>query len=318
MALGDEGTLFVGSRREGKLHAVLDRNGDGRSDKTRLIAEDLNMPSGLAFRDGALYVGAVSRILRFDEIEQRLDEPGEAVVVTDALPAIRHHGWKYLRFGLDGWLYFQVGSPCNICESEDEIFASIARIQTDGTGLDVYAHGVRNSVGFDWHPETGELWFTDNGRDRLGDDVPPDEMNVAHEKGLHFGYPYCHGGDIADPELGAGHPCSDYEPPARNLGPHVAAIGMRFYTGEQFPEPYRNAIFIAEHGSWNRSQPIGYRVTTVRPEGRKGASYDVFAEGWLQEGEAWGRPADVLMMPDGALLVSDDQAGAIYRISYSP
>ncbi len=312
------GVLFVGSRREGKVYAVVDKEGDYRADEVYVIDSGLQLPSGVEFRDGSLYVAEVSRVLRYDGIEQRLSDPPEPVVVYDGYPGEFHHGWKYIAFGPDGKLYVPVGAPCNICESpQDERFATITRLNADGTGVEVYAHGVRNSVGFDWHPETGELWFSDNGRDHLGDDSPPDELNRASRAGQHFGYPYCHGDDISDPELGDKRPCSEFEPPAQRLGPHVAALGVRFYTGEMFPSQYRNQIFIAEHGSWNRSEPIGYRVTLVRLEGPSNVrSYEVFAEGWLQGDEAWGRPVALLQMPDCSLLLSDDKAGVIYRITY--
>ena len=323
MALGDKGTLFVGSMRAGKVHAVVDRDGDQKADQVLTIASGLNMPSGIAFRDGALYVAEVSRVTRYDGIESRLDNPGAPVVVYDKLPGDRHHGWKFIAFGPDGMLYVPVGAPCNICERDDP-YASILRMKPDGTGLEVYARGVRNTVGFDWHPVTKELWFTDNGRDALGNDVPSDELNHAPKPGMHFGFPYCHQGDVADPEFGK-RPCSEFQPPAQKLGPHVAAIGMTFYTGTMFPAEYRNQIFIAEHGSWNRDTPLGYRVTVVKVDGGKALGYTPFAEGWLQEGgprgrggvgSNSGRPADVLVMPDGALLVSDDEGGVIYRIAY--
>jgi glucose/arabinose dehydrogenase len=323
MALGDKGTLFVGSMRAGKVHAVVDRDGDQKADQVLTIASGLNMPSGIAFRDGALYVAEVSRVTRYDGIESRLDNPPAPVVVYDKLPGDRHHGWKFIAFGPDGMLYVPVGAPCNICERDDP-YASILRMKPDGTGLEVYARGVRNTVGFDWHPVTKELWFTDNGRDALGNDVPSDELNHAPKPGMHFGFPYCHQGDVADPEFGK-RPCSEFQPPAQKLGPHVAAIGMTFYTGTMFPAEYRNQIFIAEHGSWNRDTPLGYRVTAVTVDGGKALGYTPFAEGWLQEGgprgrggvgSNSGRPADVLVMPDGALLVSDDDGGVIYRIAY--
>jgi glucose/arabinose dehydrogenase len=274
------------------------------------------MPNGVVFHDGALYVAEVNRILRYDDIEAHLSNPPPPVVVNDSYPRDTHHGWKFMRLGPDGMLYVQVGAPCNICQRADPRYASITRLKLDGTGFEVFAHGVRNSVGFDWHPQTKELWFTDNGRDWLGDDRPPDELNRAPQPGLHFGFPYCHGKDIADPEFGNKRPCSDFVPPVLDLGPHVAALGMRFYTGAMFPPEYRNQIFIAQHGSWNRSQKIGYRVMRVRLEGNRAAEYEVFAAGWLQGEQVWGRPVDVQVMPDGALLVSDDHAGAIYRISY--
>ncbi len=316
MALSPNGTLYVGSRGAGKVHAVVDRDRDGRADQVYLIDKGLKMPSGVAWRDGALYVGDVSRVLRYDGIEERLQNPPEPVVISDGFPKDRHHGWKFIAFGPDGLLYVPVGAPCNVCDEKDPIYASIARMKPDGSGKEVFARGIRNTVGFDWHPETRELWFTDNGRDMLGNDLPPDELNVAPRAGMHFGFPYCHGNGVVDPEFG-GRPCNTFTPPARELGPHVAAIGMRFYSGSMFPAEYRNRIFIAEHGSWNRDEPIGYRITMVRLEGGKAVSYEPFAEGWLnKEGKVWGRPADVLVMPDGALLVSDDEAGAIYRISY--
>ncbi|HWP99434.1 MAG TPA: sorbosone dehydrogenase family protein [Vicinamibacterales bacterium] len=317
LALGPGGVLFVGTRSEGNVYAVVDRDGDERADRVYTIARGLNMPNGVAVREGALYVAEVNRILRFDDIERRLENPPKPVVVNDTLPRERHHGWKFIAFGPDGLLYVPVGAPCNICLSEDERFASILRMKPDGTGVEVFAHGVRNSVGFDWHPRTKELWFTDNGRDWLGDNAPPDELNRAPKPGLHFGYPFCHGRDIADPEFGTRRRCSEFVPPVQELGPHVAAVGMRFYTGRMFPPEYHGQIFIAEHGSWNRSTPIGYRVTVVTLDGDRAVAYRPFAEGWLQGSKAWGRPADVLVMPDGALLVSDDEAGVIYRISYA-
>jgi len=316
MALSPHGTLFVGTRTAGNVYAIVDRNQDNTADEVITLARGLNMPNGVAFRDGALYVATVNRILRFDDIESHLDNPPQPVVVNDSFPRDRGHSWKFIRFGSDGMLYVPVGAPCNICEREDERYASITRMKPDGTDLEVFARGIRNTVGFDWHPQTQELWFTDNGRDWLGNDLPPDELNHAPQKGLHFGFPYCHGGNIPDPKFGEEHKCEEFTPPAILLGPHVAALGMRFYTGTMFPDEYRNQIFIAEHGSWNRSIPIGYRLTLVRLENNRAVEYKVFAEGWLQNGRAWGRPVDVQVMPDGALLVSDDKANAIYRISY--
>lgn len=316
MALGPNGTLFVGTRGEGKVYAVLDRNGDNRADQVITLAAGLNMPNGVALRDGALYVAEVNRILRYDNIEARLANPPKPVVINDSFPGDTHHGWKFIRFGPDGLLYVPVGAPCNICKPDPAHYAAIFRIRPDGTGLEQFARGVRNTVGFDWDPATGELWFTDNGRDWLGNDRPPDELNHAPRAGMNFGYPYCHGKEIADPEFGTGQSCGESAPPAVELGPHVAALGMRFYTGTLFPAEYHRQIFIAEHGSWNRIPPIGYRITLVRLKNRQPASYEVFADGWLQGLTAWGRPVDLQVMPDGALLVSDDKAGAIYRISY--
>jgi glucose/arabinose dehydrogenase len=317
MALGDEGVLFVGTRDKGRVYAVTDGDGDHVADRVRLVDEGLNRPSGLEFHAGALYVGAVNRILRYDGIEARLDDPPEPGLVTDALPDKSLHGWKYLRFGPDGWLYIPVGAPCNVCEEPG--FAEIRRVRPGGGGMEVFARGVRNSVGLAFHPDTGELWFTDNGRDRMGDDIPDCELNHAPTAGLHFGFPYCHQGDVPDPEFGAGKSCADYTAPALRLGPHVAPLGLTFYTGEMFPGKYRGSLFVAEHGSWNRSQKIGYRIKRVFfDEDGQVAGQEVFAQGWLQNESSWGRPNDVLVMPDGALLVSDDEAGVIYRISYQP
>jgi glucose/arabinose dehydrogenase len=323
MTLGDKGTLFVGTRLVGRVFAVVERDGK-REVKT--IAQGLHRPNGVAFKDGALYVAELSRVLRYDDIENRLDNPPEPKVVFTDLPKDEPHGWKFIAFGPDGMLYVPVGAPCNICEPS-EAHALIRRIKPDGSGSEVVARGVRNTVGFDWHPQTRELWFTDNGRDNMGDDVPRDELNTAPKAGLHFGFPYCHQGDVSDPEFGTKRPCAEFQAPARQLDAHVAAIGMRFYTGTMFPAEYRNQIIIAEHGSWNRSTPQGYRLSLAKLERNKVVSYTRFAEGWLRGlkpapagtamiGDVWGRPADVLVMPDGALLVSDDRAGVIYRISY--
>ena len=314
LAHGKGAVVFVGTRREGKVYAV--RYRDGRATQVVTVASGLRMPNGVALKDGALYVAEVSRILRFDDIEARLDDPPKAVVVTDRYPPETHHGWKFIRFGPDGALYVPVGAPCNICDPDANRYALISRIKPDGSGYEVVARGVRNSVGFDWHPDTKELWFTENGRDYLGDDLPHDELNHAPRAGLHFGYPYCHQGDTLDPEFGRGKKCADYVAPAAKLGPHVAALGMRFYTGSQFPSEYRHGIFIAEHGSWNRSTPLGYRIARVDVSGGKVTRNEIFAEGWLQGRGAWGRPVDVEVMPDGSLLVSDDHAGVIYRIAY--
>lgn len=316
MTLSPNRTLFVGSRGQGKVYAVLDDDQDQKADRVITIASGMNSPNGVAFRDGNLYVAEINRVLRYDSIESKLDNPPDPVIVNDNFPSDTHHGWKFIRFAPDGKLYVPVGAPCNICLRDDERYASIMRMNAEGSGLEVFAHGVRNTVGFDWHPTTNELWFTDNGRDWLGDNQPPDELNHAPQPGMHFGFPFCHGGDLPDPEFGVQRNCDEFVPPAMKLGPHVAALGMRFYTGTMFPEEYRHQIFIAEHGSWNRSVPIGYRVTLVRLENNQAVSYETFAEGWLQGGGAWGRPVDVQEMPDGALLVSDDKAGVVYRVYY--
>jgi len=318
MTRGSEGTLFVGSRGDGAVYAVLDRDGDQQAEEVLTLVTELNTPNGVAFRDGDLYVAETHRVWRYRDIESHLRSPPQPELILDNLPKDRRHGWRFIAFGPDGWLYVPVGAPCNACRPADERYASMLRMRPDGTGLEIFARGIRNTVGFDWRPETEELWFTDNGRDWLGDDRPPDELNRATGAGLHFGYPYCHGGDIPDPEFGQERGCQEFTPPARNLGPHVAAIGMRFYTGDMFPEEYRNQILIAEHGSWNRAEPLGYRLSLVRQEKGQVTAYEVFAEGWLQGGSPWGRPVDLLVMPDGALLVSDNQASVIYRITYQP
>ena len=317
MTWGDKGTLFVGSRG-GRVFAVtLPAPGSREPARVRTIASGLRDPSGVAFRDGALYVSAVSRILRFDAIESRLDDPPAPVVVTDRYPGDSHHGRKFIAFGPDGKLYVPIGAPCNICEAQDDRHSVITRINPDGSGYEVVARGVRNSVGFDFHPVTKELWFTDNGRDWLGDDQPPCELNRLQKAGQHFGFPYCHGRDVVDPDYGAKRACSEFVAPVQNLGPHVAPLGMRFYTGTQFPAAYRGQVFVAEHGSWNRSRKIGYRVMLVRLDANgKALAYEPFAAGWLDGERAWGRPADVSVGPDGSLYVSDDGSGTIYRIRY--
>ncbi|TMB04016.1 MAG: sorbosone dehydrogenase family protein [Deltaproteobacteria bacterium] len=343
MALGPSGVVFVSTRREGNVYALIEAKRTNKADRIVTLAKGLQNPNGVAFRGGALYVAERSRVLRYDDIERHLDSPPKPVVLRDDFPKEAHHGWKFIAFGPDGWLYVPVGAPCNVCKSE-AIFATITRLSADGKQREIYARGVRNTVGFDWHPDTGVLWFTDNGRDEMGDDTPPDELDRAPRPGLHFGFPHCHGNGIADPEFGRERPCSEFTTPAADLGPHVAALGMRFYTGSMFPPEYRKNIFIAEHGSWNRTIPSGYRIVRVVLDGDKVVSQEVFAAGWLPPDpkpedphkghtlradesadaaprgakrlQAWGRPVDVLVMPDGALLVSDDTADAIYRIHY--
>lgn len=325
MALGryadGRGVLYVGSMGVGNVYAVeLDQ---GRAKAVHIIASGLPMPVGVAYRDGRLYVSAVSRILRLDGIDDRLSDPPAPVVVTDRFLGATHHGWKFIAFGPDGWLYVPVGAPCNICDP-DARFANIQRMKPDGSAVEVVARGVRNSVGFDWNPTDHSLWFTDNGRDMIGDDLSSDELNHVTKSSQHFGYPYCHQGDTPDPEFGSKRKCNEFGPPVAKLGPHVAALGMRFYTGKQFPDAYRNNVFIAEHGSWNRSKKIGYRVVRVVLD-RQGrvVQLEPFVDGWLQRDaggkeSVWGRPADVLVMPDGSLLISDDLVGAIYRVWYAP
>ncbi len=318
MTLSPGGTLFVGTRGEGKVYAI--PTPLGPQPRPRVIASGLTTPVGVAFRDGALYVSSTSRIVRLDDIESRLDNPPRPVVVSDRFPTETHHGWKFIAFGPDGYLYVPVGAPCNICARDESRYANIMKLRPDGSDLQLVARGVRNTVGFDWHPRTHELWFTDNGRDWLGDDQPDDELNHVTAPNQHFGFPYCHAGDLPDPEFGKARQCSEFIPPVAKLGPHVAALGMRFYTGSQFPAEYRqNNIFIAEHGSWNRSERIGYRIVrVVLDDSGHAVSQQVFAQGWLRDGKPWGRPVDVQVAPDGSLLVSDDMAGAIYRIRYAP
>ncbi|WP_408408418.1 PQQ-dependent sugar dehydrogenase [Paraburkholderia aspalathi] len=316
MALSPKGILYIGSL-DGHVYALELQN--GRVTARHVIASGLETPAGVAWRDGTLYVSAVSKILRFDAIDAHVNDPPKPVVVTDSLPTETHHGWKFIAFGPDGKLYVPQGAPCNVCLKGRDRFGMIGRMDPDGSHYEVVARGIRNTVGFAWHPVTHELWFTDNGRDLMGDDVPDDKLNRAPRAGMDFGFPYCHGGDTPDPEFGKDHPCSAFTPPVVKLGAHVAAIGMRFYSGSMFPAAYRNNIFIAEHGSWNRSKKVGYRVVRVitNPDGSS-TRQEVFAEGWLQPGESvWGRPADVQPMPDGSLLISDDYAGAVYRVTYS-
>lgn len=318
MALGDRQTLFVGTRRQGNVYAIrMDK--DWRPVETFLVASGLRMPNGVAFRNGSLYVAEVNRILRFDNIETSLLQPPKPAVVSKAYPSDEAHGWKYIAFGPDGKLYVPVGAPCNICERDNPIYSTITRLEPNGQYMEIYASGIRNTVGFDFHPRTGELWFTNNGRDWMGDDQPPDTLHKAPRKGLHFGFPYCHAGRFPDPDFGDKRSCAEFAKPEIELAPHAAALGMKFYVGDRFPAEYRDQIFIAEHGSWNRSTPIGYRLTLVRLENNRARSYETFAEGWLPSepgAKPWGRPVDLLVLPDGSLLVSDDLAGAIYRITY--
>ena len=330
MALSPEGTLFVGTRRPfetldspngSALYAIVDKNNNNHAEASEIsvIAEGLNNPNGVAFKDGSLYVAEINRIIRFDDIEAQLASAQEPFVVMQ-LPSYLTHGWRYIGFGPDGKLYVAMGANCNVCQHDDELNATIVRMNPDGSDMEIFAKGVRNSVGFDWDPATGELWFTDNGRDLLGNDVPSDELNHAPVQGLNFGFPTCHSGSIPDPDLGSdkNYTCNTMVPPAWMMGPHVAPLGMRFYTGTQFPEKYQGQIFIAEHGSWNRDAPIGYRLAMVRVQNNTAVGHEIFAEGWLQNGAAWGRPVDLQTLKDGSMLVSDDLNSLIYRISYSP
>jgi glucose/arabinose dehydrogenase len=315
MALGAKGTVFIGTRSD-RVYAITP-NADGtKAAHTQVIATNLNSPNGVAYLKGSLYVAEINHVIRYVDIEENLSTSQKPTVVSSSFPSDTHHGWKYIAFGPDGFLYIPVGAPCNICEKKDP-YAALLRMKSDGSALTTFAHGIRNTVGFDWDPLTKNLWFTDNGRDFLGDNFPPDELNLAAKPGLHFGYPYCHGGDIADPDFKS-RPCSEFEKPMQKLDSHVAALGMKFYRGTQFPSDYRNQIFIAEHGSWNRTSPIGYRVSLVKLDSkRRPISYEVFADGWLKGSKASARPVDILELKDGSILVSDDFGGKIFRIFYS-
>ena len=312
LALGDEGTVFVSTRKGRSVYAVV---AGGEGTQTIELLGGLNTPNGIAFYEGDLYVAEIERVTRYVDIESRLNDMPEAEVLDIKLPSEKHHGWRYIGFGPDGKLYISIGAPCNICEEAG--FGQIIRMNPDGSEREVYAEGVRNSVGLAWHPDTGHLWFTDNGRDMMGDDLPPGELNHASAPGQHFGYPYCHAGDIPDPKFGQDKDCSDYRSPAQKLGAHVAPLGMRFYTGTMFPSRYRGQIFIAEHGSWNRSKKTGYRITLVSLENGVPVSYEPFATGWLENESVSGRPVDLLVLSDGSMLISDDHAGKLYRISYT-
>jgi glucose/arabinose dehydrogenase len=313
LRLGDKGTVFVSNRVLDKVYAVVERGGKR---EVKVIAAGLDRPNGLAFHNGALYIGEGTKISKLEKIEDRLDNPGKPAVIYDDLPNHQSHGWKFIAIGPDHKLYINVGAPCNIC-IPPETNAQIRRINLDGSGAEVFARGVRNSVGFDWHPITKDFYFTDNGRDWLSEDLPEDELNRVTKVGQHFGFPYCHQGNFTDREFGWGRSCDEFTPPIALLGPHSAALGMRFYTGKMFPPAYRNAIFIARHGSWNRTKKIGGDVVVVKlkTDGTV-RSVEPFITGFLQNNEYWGRPVDVQMLKDGSLLISDDYAGAVYRVTY--
>ncbi|VXC24602.1 PQQ-dependent sugar dehydrogenase [Maribacter litoralis] len=320
MAMGDEGTLFVGTRTENNIYAIQDTNGDFKADNV-MVLDTMEVPNGIAMRNGDLYVAQVGNLWKYPNIEDQLDGELEKELIYDDFPTEFHHGWKYIAFGPDDKLYVPVGAPCNICNrtDEDDRFATISRMNPDGTNREIYARGVRNSVGFTWHPDTKQMWFTDNGRDMLGDDIPPCELNTVTEAGQHFGYPFCHGGIVKDPEFGDLHPCSDFVEPALQLDAHVAPLGIKFYTGNMFPAEYKGKAFIAEHGSWNRSKKVGYRIMMVDIEDGAVVNSEPFIDGWLDEvaQKASGRPVDMLMLEDGSMLISDDYGDAIYRVTYA-
>ena len=316
MTLGDNGVVYIGTGASGVVYAVEDSDHDGLVDKKHIIAKDLYMPNGVAYRDGSLYVAEINRIIRFDHITENLVKPPSPAVVYDKLPLNQHHGWKYLRVGPDGKLYSAIGAPCNICKPEPP-YGTLFRIDPDGSHFEIIAEGIRNSVGFDWQPETNALFFNDNGRDYLGDDSPPEELNRWSKPGEHFGYPFCHAGLIVDPELGKGKNCKDYASPVWQYNAHNAPLGMRFYRGKQFPSAYKNQLFVALHGSWNRAKPDGYKVVMVKFEQGKPIAEEAFVSGWLSNDDTvLGRPVDILELPDSSLLISDDQNGLIYQVKY--
>jgi glucose/arabinose dehydrogenase len=313
MRQGDKGTVFVSSLFvAGKIYAVTDTGGK-RQVKT--IAEKLFLPNGIEFHKGSLYVATPKDITRYDDIEAKLDNPPAPVMVYDKLPGDVPHGWKFIKIGPDGKLYIPVGAPCNICDPSDR-YSQIFRMNLDGTGMESVVKGMRNTVGFDWHPKTKELWFGDNQRDWLSEDMPPDELNRVTKQGQHFGFPYCHGGVMTDPQLGWGKSCGDYVKPVLLIGPHAAPLGMRFYTGKMFPAKYHNAIFLTRHGPWNRTQKYAADVVAVFIDEKGNARMEPFLTGLVENNQYLGRPADVLVMKDGSLLVSDDHNGAIYRVTY--
>ena len=318
MVTGPKGTVFMGTRAIGRVYAITEKDGKR---EVRTIIQGLTQPNGLAVKDGALYVFAINKVLRYDNVEDKLDNVGDPVELTDkfGLPPDVHHNWKYVAFGPDGKLYVQIGAPCNICEINPGVHGQIRRYNADGTGMEIIARGVRNTVGFDWHPGTKELWFTDHGRDWAGDG-PQDELNRIRkgQEGAHYGFPYCHANGVPDPDIKIPNPCSGVVRPAALTGPHAAGLGIKFYTGNMFPKTYQNAAFIARRGSWNRDKKFGFDVALARVSGGS-ARITPFMTGLLDEAknEFYGRPTYVLQMPDGALLVSDEHSGATYRISYA-
>lgn len=314
LRMGDKGTVFVSNRQLDKVYAIVEKNGKREA---KVIASGLDRPNGLAFHNGTLYIGEGTKISKLENIEDKLDSPGKPALIYDDLPNHQSHGWKFIAVGPDNKLYINVGAPCNICLPPEEN-AQIRRINLDGSGAEVFARGVRNSVGFDWHPITKDMYFTDNGRDWLSEDLPEDELNRVTKVGQHFGFPYCHQGTFTDREMGWGRSCDEFTPPVALLGPHSAALGMRFNTSTTFPAEYRNAIFIARHGSWNRTKKIGgdIVVTKLNVDGTV-KSVEPFITGFLNNNEYWGRPVDVQFLKDGSMLISDDFAGAVYRVTYT-
>jgi glucose/arabinose dehydrogenase len=315
MAVDEKDVVYVGSRKAGKVYALVDANKDGVAEKTYTVAEGLDNPQGLTLLNGALYVSEVSRVVRFDNIATTFDKKPNYKIVKDDFPKDRWHGEKVIKAGPDGRLYVPIGAPCNVCDKEDGPYEKIYSMKPDGSDFQVYARGIRNSVGFAFHPVTKELWFTDNNRDMMGDNMPSCELNRAPKPGMHFGFPYCHSGVLLDPEFGVGKSCDDYTPPVVLVGPHTAPLGLAFYTGNMFPADYKNQLFIAEHGSWNRSQKIGYRVSLVTLVNNKLLSHVPFVE-FMNMDKVLGRPVDVAQLSDGSLLISDDDRGRVYRVTY--
>jgi glucose/arabinose dehydrogenase len=313
LAVGDKGTVFVGSRLVDKVYAIV--NKDGKRE-VKVLASGLYRPNGVAFHNGTLYIAELSKISKIDNVESVLDDPPKPTVIYDNLPKDEAHGWKFIAIGPDNKLYVPVGQPGNNV-LHDDAHGQIRRMNLDGSGAEVVALGVRNSVGFDWNPENKQMYFTDNGRDWLSEDVPQDELNRITKVGEDFGAPYCYQGDIPDPEFGWGHSCSEFTPPVGLMGPHAAALGFRFYTGSMFPKSYRNAIILARHGSWNRSKKFGGDVVVVKlDKDGKVKSIEPLITGFLENNSYVGRPVDVLQLKDGSILVSDDWNGAVYRVSY--
>lgn len=317
MAVSSSGIVYVGSRKAGKVYALVSSKGDHVVDKVVTVASGLDAPIGVTLLGGALYIAEIARVTRIDNIDQTYDKQPPLNVVKGDLPSDKWHGEKIIKLGPDGKLYIPVGAPCNVCNKEDAPHSKIYRMNADGSQFEEYARGIRNSVGFAWHPQSRELWFTDNGRDMLGDNLPSDKLNHAPSKGLHFGFPYCAGGVVPDPEFAAGRRCSEFVAPVAKLGPHVASLGLEFNNGSQFPAQYKQQLFVAEHGSWNRSQKIGYRVALITLVDNQLVSDTVFIDGFIQNGEVIGRPVDIAFLRDGSMLVSDDHKGRIYRITYS-
>lgn len=306
LTINTDDVIFTGSK-SGYIYMV-------KPDKAVIVIDKgLNGPIGIDLYKDDLYVSEINQIRVYKDIMSQA-APFKYEVVNKSLPDKKWHGWKYLKVGVDKKIYINIGAPCNVCIKKNKFYGTISRMNLDGSDLEVFAYGVRNSVGFDWHPVTGEFWFTDNGADNFGDNIPPDELNRVESNGQHFGFPYIHGKSFKDPNYYPKINNIVTTPPQWELPAHVAALGMRFYTGKSFPEYYRNGIFIAEHGSWNRSSKIGYRITFVKIEDSSAVSYEVFADGWMINEEVWGRPADIEILKDGSLIVSDDLGGKIFRI----